>query len=358
MRVLVVGPHWHAGWTESTRDALLALGCEAQVFYYNQTAGRQAASRTRAYLAQKFAGVALHTPNPLRQLLWMLNGRQLHTQLIAAVRAAQPELVLVLKGETILPATLRAIKHPAGAPLLAAWYYDNPFVFNERDPYWLVPYGLPVYDHSFVFDRGYFPELTARGARRITFLPSACDPAMYHPAPAEVARHSGLASTICFICTFTPARGVMLAEIGGLDNTAIWGPGWQPTLKQLRGKLAPNIFRGEGLPPAQVSLAYQAASIVINTHGSQTRLGGLNTRAFEVPASGAFQLMDYVPEMEPLLQPGHDVAVYRTPQEAGAVARDYLADPEARQRIARQGHERVMAEHTYKHRLQTLLAAL
>ena len=358
MRVLVVGPHWRARWTESTRDALLALGCEAQVFYYNQTVGRQAASRTRAYLAQKFAGVALQTPNPLRQLLWMLNGWQLHTQLIAAVRAAQPELVLVLKGETILPATLRAIKHPAGAPLLAAWYYDNPFVFNERDPYWLVPDGLPVYDHSFVFDRGYFPELTARGARRITFLPSACDPALFHPESAEVARHSGLASTICFICTFTPARGVMLAEMGGLDNTAIWGPGWQPTLKQLRGKLAPNIFRGEGLPPAQVSLAYQAASIVINTHGSQTRLSGLNTRAFEVPASGAFQLMDYVPEMEPLLQPGHDVAVYRTPQEAGAVARDYLADPEARQRIARQGHERVMAEHTYKHRLQTLLAAL
>ena len=358
MKVLVVGPHWRAGWTESTRDALLALGCEAQVFFYNQTAGRQAAARTRAHLLKKLSGVALQTPNPVRQLLWILNGSQLHVQLIAAVRAAQPELVLVLKGETILPATLRAIKHPAGAPLLAAWYYDNPFVFNERDPYWLVPYGLPAYDHSFVFDRGYFPELTARGARRITFLPSACDPALFHPESAEVARHSGLASTICFIGTFAPARGVMLAGMGGLENIAIWGAGWQPTLKQLRGKLAPNIFRGEGLPPALVSLAYQSASIVINTHGPQTRLGGLNKRAFEVPACGAFQLMDYVPEMEPLLEPGHDVAVYRTPQEAGAVAREYLADPEARQRIACQGHARVLAEHTYRHRMQTLLAAL
>ena len=150
----------------------------------------------------------------------------------------------------------------------------------------------------------------------------------------------------------------MLAGMGGLENIAIWGAGWQPTLKQLRGKLAPNIFRGEGLPPAQVSLAYQSASIVINTHGPQTRLGGLNMRAFEVPACGAFQLMDYVPEMEPLLEPGHDVAVYRTPQEAGAVAREYLADSEARQRIARQGHARVLAEHTYRHRMQTLLAAL
>ena len=358
MKVLVVGPHWRAGWTESTRDALLALGCEAQVFYYNQTAARQAAARTRAHLLEKLSGVALQTPNPVRQLLWILNGRQLHVQLIAAVRAAQPELVLVLKGETILPATLRAIKHPAHAPLLAAWYYDNPFVFNERDPYWLVPSGLPAYDHSFVFDRSYFPQLAASGARQITFLPSACDPALYHPEPAELVRRRSLASNVCFIGTFSPARGVMLEGLAGIENIAVWGPGWQPTLNKLRGKLAHNIFRGEGLPPGQVSLAYQSAPIVINTHGPQTKLGGLNTRAFEVPACGAFQLMDYVPEMEPLLQPGHDVAVYRTPQEAGAVAREYLVEPEARQRIARRGHARVLAEHTYQHRMQTLLAAL
>jgi hypothetical protein len=96
MRVLLIGPHWRAGWTESTRDALLALGCKVQVFYYNQTAGRQVAARTRARLLQKFAGLALQTPNPVRRLLWLLNDRQLHTQIMNAVRAAQPELVLVL----------------------------------------------------------------------------------------------------------------------------------------------------------------------------------------------------------------------------------------------------------------------
>ncbi len=358
MKILVVGPHWRAGWTESTRDALLALGCKVQIFYYNQTAGRQVAARTRAHLLQIFRGLALRTPNPVRQLLWILNGRQLHTQLMNAVRAAQPELVLVLKGETILPATLRAIKHPANAPLLAAWYYDDPFVFNERDPYWLVPSGLPTFDHSFVFDRSYFPQLQARGARKISFLPSACDPAVFHPEHNEFVRQSSLASSICFIGTFSPARGAMLESLAGIDNIAIWGPGWQPTLKQLRSKLPANVFRGEGLPPGQVSHAYQSAPIVVNIHGPQTKLGGLNTRAFEVPACGAFQLMDYVPEMEALLQPGHDVAVYRTPQEAGTLARAYLADPEARQRIARQGHARVLAEHTYRHRMQTLLAAL
>ncbi|GBL18643.1 hypothetical protein EMGBS3_03490 [Anaerolineaceae bacterium] len=179
--------------------------------------------------------------------------------------------------------------------------------------------------------------MEARGARKISFLPCACDPALYHPEPAELVRRSSLESSICLIGTFSPARGVMLESLAGIDNIAIWGPGWQPTLKQLRGKLAHNIFRGEGLPPGQVSHAYQSAPIVVNTHGPQTKLGGLNTRAFEVPACGAFQLMDYVPEMEALLQPGHDVAVYRTPQEAGTLAREYLADPEARQRIARQG---------------------
>lgn len=83
---------------------------------------------------------------------------------------------------------------------------------------------------------------------------------------------------------------------------------------------------------------YNASPVNLNTHHHQSRDGGANTRAFEILAAGAFELTDHVPGMEALLEPGREVAVYRSPEEAG--------------------HRRVLAEHTYRHRMQTLLASL
>ena len=359
MRVLVVGPHWHARWTESVRDALQSLNCEVHVCYYDKTPGRQVASNARSRVFNYIIRTGIKTPNIARQLLWVTNGQQLHRLLLAAVRTTQPDLIVVLKGESILPATLREIKQQSATPpVLTVWYVDNPLLFDERYPYWLVPKCAPLYDRVFIFDRGYFETMQRLGSQCIAHLPCAFDPARYHPEPARLVHDSGLGSTICLVGTANSKRASLLLAMQGIPGIGVWGEGWGAHKHKHLEQSILNAFRGGVLPAEHASLAYQSAKIVLNSHHPQTKRAGLNMRAFEVPACGAFQLMDYVPEMEPLLEPGHDVAVYRTPQEAGAVAREYLADAEARQRIARQGHARVLAEHTYRHRMQTLLAAL
>ena len=78
MRVLVVGPHWHAGWTESVRDALQSLNCEVHVCYYDKTPGRQVASNARSRVFNYIIRTGIKTPNIARQLLWATNGQQLH----------------------------------------------------------------------------------------------------------------------------------------------------------------------------------------------------------------------------------------------------------------------------------------
>jgi spore maturation protein CgeB len=65
--------------------------------------------------------------------------------------------------------------------------------------------------------------------------------------------------------------------------------------------------------------------------------------------------MDYVPEMEDLLKPGEEVIVYRSPAEGATLAKEFIKDPGARDKIAHAGYERVMAEHTYTHRMKTIL---
>ncbi len=358
IRALLVGPHWSAGWTESTRDALKLLGCDVQVFYYNRTPGRQAASHLRDRLARTFRMSRTATPNLLRQLFWISNGWQLDRLLQEVARNYSPDLVLVLKGETILPFTLRKIKQLPNSPTVATWWVDNPLFYDERDRWRIFPWCVPLYDHLFIFDYSYFTPLQQEGAKKITFLPCACDPSLYHPEQAETIRQSGLQSSVCFIGAFYPKRGLLLEPMSGIPNVGIWGSGWDSFLERTRDKTGINIFRGESLPAGKVSLAYQSAAIVLNSHHPQTKRAGLNTRAFESIACGAFQLMDYVPEMESLLRPGHEVVIYHSPQEAASVAKEFLANPEARQRIANQGYERVLAEHTYRHRMQTLLEVL
>ena len=49
---------------------------------------------------------------------------------------------------------------------------------------------------------------------------------------------------------------------------------------------------------------------------------------------------------------------YREPEEVPDLLKHYLARPDARARIAEAARKRVLAEHTYAHRLQTLAARM
>ena len=82
--------------------------------------------------------------------------------------------------------------------------------------------------------------------------------------------------------------------------------------------------------------------------------GAVNQRIFDVPAAGSFVLTDWRPQMEQLFEP-HEMICYREPDEAPHLARHYLANHTERQAVARRARKRVLACHTWAHRLQTLL---
>jgi len=75
---------------------------------------------------------------------------------------------------------------------------------------------------------------------------------------------------------------------------------------------------------------------------------------FDVPAAGGFLLTDKPDVMAPLFEPGRECACFRDPDEIPALVERYLEDAEARGRIAAAARRRVLAEHTYDHRLRTI----
>jgi spore maturation protein CgeB len=84
-------------------------------------------------------------------------------------------------------------------------------------------------------------------------------------------------------------------------------------------------------------------------------LGAVNQRVFDVPACGSFLLTDHQKAIEELFEVGKEIVTYKNVEEIPELVRFYLNNPDAREKIAMKGRERVLKEHTYKHRLRKII---
>jgi spore maturation protein CgeB len=98
---------------------------------------------------------------------------------------------------------------------------------------------------------------------------------------------------------------------------------------------------------------YPGSRINFNCTSKQMK-GAVNQRVFDVPATGSFCLTDDREQLRALLEPGKEIACYRSPEEAEEMIRRFLASPRESRRIALAGRRRVLAEHSYDHRMRTL----
>jgi glycosyltransferase involved in cell wall biosynthesis len=100
---------------------------------------------------------------------------------------------------------------------------------------------------------------------------------------------------------------------------------------------------------------YRSAKIGINIPRDDYT-SDANVRVFEVLASGALLITEIPTELRLLgFEEGVHFVGFRETSEVVEIVRRYLADDDARRRIARAGHDKVMREHTYDVRIATLL---
>lgn len=353
-RVLLIGPKLILGWTESTAKALEALGCAVTTIFYNQSLARQRVGNL-SRISTRLGSCHFRTPFIIQELfaLWLCARKR--RVIVETAKVLKPDLVLILKGESIPARTLAELKADTGATL-AVWWVDHPFMNAEhRHPWRHVPACVPLFDHCFIFDHSYKDSLRQAGAREVSFLPCAADTELFRSQRLTEAERVTYGASVSLVGVYTESRAKIVRKMCGMPGLGLWGPGWKELLSQ---QMHQDAFRGEALAPADACKVYSASQVNLNTHHQQSRNAGLNTRAFEIPAAGAFELSDYVPGMEALLEPGREVAVYHSPEQAGELARYYIKAEDERRRIAEAGHRRVLAEHTYRHRMQDLLSAL
>ncbi len=102
---------------------------------------------------------------------------------------------------------------------------------------------------------------------------------------------------------------------------------------------------------------YPRTEVVFNSTSPQMA-AAVNQRAFDVPACGGFVVSERRPELEELFDSGVEAACYDSEDAIEATVRQYLENPAKRRAVTLAARKRILAEHTYEHRLRRLLAHL
>ncbi len=350
MKILLVGPRWIGGWLEGVERGILALGHEVKVFVFD-TPYAPNTIHNKMIINSYAPSVLNGLLQPFGESIGSAWEDNMNQRLIKVSRAYQSDLVFILKGEILQAETLAALKKSARQ--VVSWWVDDPVLYFQNYPQ--VASQLKLIDTLFVFDHGCFDELKDFGVSNLAHLPCAYDPAVYYQKQVGLRDRKRFKCEVGLIANFYPERGKLLQHMQGLD-VAIWGSGW----KSFAGlKLfPPDTLRAKRLAGSDVAKVYNIARICPNAHHSQSRIGGLNMRTYEIPAAGGFELVDYIPGMEDQFELGKEMIVYRSPEHFRELAEYYLAHDDERSAVIQQGRERVLRDHTYQQRMKKVFETI
>ncbi|MBP0443612.1 glycosyltransferase [Roseomonas sp. SSH11] len=193
------------------------------------------------------------------------------------------------------------------------------------------------------------------GARRVLPLYGSADPTIHCPAPTEPR----FESVLSYLGTYAADRQAVLEQLfleparrRPAHRFVIGGAQYPQDFPW-----TPNTWFLRHLPPAEHPAFYGSSRLTLNvTREAMARSGWCPSgRLFEAAACGAAILSDWWEGLDAFFEPGREILIARSTEDAlAAIDRS----PEELAAIARRGRERCLAEHTAQRRARELVAAL
>jgi spore maturation protein CgeB len=149
-----------------------------------------------------------------------------------------------------------------------------------------------------------------------------------------------------------PYRERLLHELAGYP-VRVWGRGWREAAAPVKAMAAGGPVWGH----AKLAV-YSGSTLSLNHHHPMNDIAGVNTRAFELAASGACQLVDTKDALAALFTPGEEVVAYASLGELRRQLDHYLAHPDEARAIGQNALRRALKAHTLRHRVQEMLSVL
>ncbi|MBW2310379.1 MAG: glycosyltransferase [Deltaproteobacteria bacterium] len=292
-------------------------------------------------------------PGRVRQRIKWLHQfdlNHINKKIVSLAAEKKPDIAIVTGGHRITASTVRALKDNGICTVL--WTIDPPLKFQP------IIDVAPLYDHIFCQGTEAIELLYREGIFGAQWLPMACDPGEHRPVELSVEEKEHYGNDIVFVGSYYPNRAELFEGLVNFDF-GIWGPGWEKL--EAKSKLR-RCIKGSHTPPSEWLKIYSASNIVLVTHYRDPKnrfpVHQASPRVFEALACKAFVISDDQRDVFSLFKDGEHLISFDNPGELIEKIKYYLDHYEERERIALQGREEVLKNHTYEHRIEKLLSVV
>ncbi len=257
-----------------------------------------------------------------------------------------PDILLIYGSNYyILPSFLKKIKEKLSTRILL---WEGNIQFWR----WFQSEALNYYDLCFVADSHLLPILMGPAQKRHAYLLGAgCDPDEHFEPVLSECDQENYGAEVSFVGSGFPNRIKLFENLTEFD-LKLWGRFWDQS-----PKLTPH-FTDQPVYGIRKCKIYSASKISINLQNPISQINGISCRVFEILACGGFPLTENKKDLSLYFDVGKEIVAYDNADDLKKKIRYYLDHPDERAEIARRGRERVLREHTYKHRMQKMLGII
>ncbi len=348
-------------WRENLFSALMDLGHEVINFDYNLEPLIQHADITNA---KHLKFVLANRPEAEREIL---------NQITRAHSEKPIDLFFsYFYSSCITAKSIKAIK--AMGIKTINWYCNASYQLD------LVSEIAPFYDYCLVPEKFRLQDYIKLRASPIYFQ-EAANPKFYRPYDLKKE------FDVIFIGAKYADRAEIIKYLIDNDiNVMCWGPGWKrrnntflrsgitslkSTIKKyvkkylLKEPINNNIHIpkrnvGDPLPDIEMVRTFSRSKICLgfstvgSTNLEKDRIVQIRLRDFEVPMSGGFYMVEYMPELGEFFTYEKEIVGYKNKDELLEKIRYYLAHDEEREAIRLAGYKRAITDHTWQKRFSEL----
>jgi spore maturation protein CgeB len=293
-----------------------------------------------------------------RELIWRVVTPRWRRHLDRLIERERPDAVVVFT----VP-----MAHFRGIPTAIRDRYAIPVVFYDGD----VPMSLPEFggmDTGFNYYHGADPgeydllisnseggleSLIALGARRAEAVFWAADPDFFAPQPVEKD------TDVFFYGYGDKFRRDWMAAMVGEPSRALPDVDFSLGGRDFQGDTGNARPVGDvPFPVFPRAISAARVNLCITRRSHATVYASSSCRPFELAAAGAAVVANPYAGIERWFEPGSELLVVNDAVEAAAAYRLLLDDPVQAEDMGRRARERVLDEHTYRHRARRVLELL
>jgi spore maturation protein CgeB len=275
-------------------------------------------------------------PSIERLLLARWAGAPRAARIVRAIRRFSPDLILAIVPYHMPLPILEHVAALPGRPPLLGWVGDS--FSAESAP------AAALFDAVAYTDSGLLAAHRQFGwPTQAVYLPHAANPRLDRGIADPGSRHRDMV----FVANPTPHRLALVSQIR--TPMRLFGAGWT--------RLPPggHQIHARHVGIDELAALYRSPLAALNVRNENNVLAGLNQRHFDPYLAATPVVSDDQADLSRCFDPGTEILVYRDADELNDIYAGLRREPNRAAAIGESGRRRVLAEHTYQHRLAALV---